>query len=464
MNLTLKEKVSYGIGAFGKDIAYMLTASYLMYYYNTVLGMDSVFIGFVLMAARIFDAFNDPIMGVIIAKTKSPWGKFRPWIIAGTVLNAIFLYALFAVPENTSNMNLYLIVCYLLWGLTYTLMDIPYWSLIPAISDAGESRERVAVISRASAGVGDMLPSLLTMAVVPLLGGGAALTDMRIGFKYWALIIGIVFIISEIVCVSNVKEKINIHSKSYSVKEMLKSLRANDQAIACVITLTIINASLYFTSNLVIYYFQYDLKNLSAYTVFSGVGGISQFLGMILYPAIRKRYYKKMMFDRAIFCQFIGYGVLLLFALSPVVYKSIGFIPGWFLLFIPGFFIFFGTGLLNVLLTVFLADSIDFGEWKSGRRDESVVFSMQTFVVKLASGIAILLTGISIRLVGLDTKAGAPEATHTSLLILRLLMIILPCIGLYFGLQYFRDHYKLAEAKLIEINTFLSAQRASQQD
>ena len=99
--LQKKTKIAYGVGAVGKDMVYMLVASYILYYYNSVLGVSSVFIGTVLMVARVFDAFNDPIMGIVVAKTRSRWGRFRPWIFSGTVLNAVVLYAMFAVPEST---------------------------------------------------------------------------------------------------------------------------------------------------------------------------------------------------------------------------------------------------------------------------------------------------------------------------------------------------------------------------
>ena len=92
MRLKTGQKCAFGFGAFGKDIVYMLISSYLLYYYNVVLGMSSVFIGTVMMAARIFDAFNDPVMGIIVAKTRTGWGRFRPWIFAGTVLNAVTIY------------------------------------------------------------------------------------------------------------------------------------------------------------------------------------------------------------------------------------------------------------------------------------------------------------------------------------------------------------------------------------
>ena len=126
MELTLKQKTAFGIGAVGKDMVYALSASYVMYYYQDVLGLSASFVGVVLMVARFFDAFNDPFMGVLVAKTRTRWGRLRPWIFSGTLLNALVLYALFAAPVlDEAALMVYFSVVYILWGITYTMMDIP---------------------------------------------------------------------------------------------------------------------------------------------------------------------------------------------------------------------------------------------------------------------------------------------------------------------------------------------------
>ncbi|MBQ9579543.1 MAG: MFS transporter, partial [Lachnospiraceae bacterium] len=99
-NLGFKEKFGYGIGAVGKDMVYMLSASYVLYYFQDMLGVNAVYMGIILLGARIFDAFNDPIMGVIVAKTKTKWGKFRPWLLIGTLTNAVVLFLMFACPPS----------------------------------------------------------------------------------------------------------------------------------------------------------------------------------------------------------------------------------------------------------------------------------------------------------------------------------------------------------------------------
>ena len=147
MELTLKQKAAFGIGAVGKDMVYALSASYVMYYYQDVLGLSASFVGVVLMAARFFDAFNDPFMGVLVAKTRTRWGRFRPWIFSGTLLNALVLYALFAAPVlDEAALMVYFSVVYILWGVTYTMMDIPYWSMIPAVTRTPKDRENLSMV------------------------------------------------------------------------------------------------------------------------------------------------------------------------------------------------------------------------------------------------------------------------------------------------------------------------------
>ncbi|MBQ2041611.1 MAG: MFS transporter, partial [Firmicutes bacterium] len=173
MKLSLKQKIAFGLGAVGKDMVYALSASYVLYYYQDLLGIKASFVGLILMVARVFDAINDPFMGIVVAKTKSKWGRFRPWLFTGTILNAFVLYALFAAPKTQgTGLLVYFAVIYILWGMTYTIMDIPYWSMIPAITDTPKDRENLSVIGRTCAGVGSAIIQVGTMLSVAALGGG----------------------------------------------------------------------------------------------------------------------------------------------------------------------------------------------------------------------------------------------------------------------------------------------------
>ena len=162
--LSLLEKISYGLGAVGKDMVYMLSASYILYYYQDLLGVPASMMGLILLVARIFDAFNDPIMGVLVAKTRTRWGKFRPWLFVGTITNAVILYLMFAAPPamDVGGITVYAAVTYILWGVTYTMMDIPYWSMIPAFTEGGKEREGLTTLARSCAGVGSAIITIVT--------------------------------------------------------------------------------------------------------------------------------------------------------------------------------------------------------------------------------------------------------------------------------------------------------------
>ena len=448
MKLSAGEKISYGLGAVGKDMVYMLSAGYILYYYQDVLGVSAIAMGMILMAARVFDAFNDPVMGVIVAKTKTKWGKFRPWILIGTILNAIVLYLMFAAPPSLDGKGLvaYAAVAYVLWGVTYTMMDIPFWSMIPAFTEGGKERENLSTLARSCAGVGSAIITIITMKCVYVLGQG----NERMGFKWFALIVSLLFVLFTLVTCMVIKEKSTVDVDSPSVGEMFRALLRNDQAMTVVITIVLINCSLYITSNLLIYFFKYDFGTetwYNSYTLFNTFGGAIQILSMmIFFPVLRKFISAIQVFYASIILSVSGYTVLLV--LSFVNMSNL------LLLLIPGFLIFTAFGMLTVLTTVFLANTVDYGEMKNGRRDESVIFSMQTFVVKLASGVAAFIASICLTVCNLSSDTAGTQVAETagaSVAGLRLTMTVLPIAGLLAAIFLFHKKYILTEENIEKI-------------
>jgi len=401
-----------------------------------------------MMAARVFDAFNDPLMGVVVEKTNTPFGKFRPWIFTGTVTNALILYGMFAMPASLTGtaMLVYASAAYVLWGVTYTLMDIPFWSMIPAITSSGKERENLSVIGRTCAAVGYAVPTVLTMLLVVRLGSGE-----REGFAIFAAAVAVVFVVTELVCVALVREKPTERQKTATVKEMFSALIHNDQAMVVVVGIVVFNASLYLTTQLAVYFFKYDIGNSDLFSLFGTVGGVGQILSMVSLPLLRRRWGGKQILVGALGVTIAGY--LALFALSMAGVRAVAPLAA------TAFVIYIGFGLATVLTTVFLADTVDYGEYKTGRRNESVVFSMQTFVVKLASAVSVLIAGVGIDLIGLDDTAAVQ--TESTLLGLRLLMVALPVAGLVFSILYFVRKYRLTEAENARISEALRQREGS---
>ena len=472
--LSGRSKLSYALGAVGKDMVYMLSASYVLYYFQDLLGVSAVAMGIILMAARVFDAFNDPIMGVIVAKTKTRWGKFRPWLLIGTVTNAIVLFLMFAAPPKLDGAGLtaYAAIFYILWGVTYTMMDIPYWSMIPAFTKGGKERENLTTLARTCAGVGSAIITIATMAVVPMLGkmfgGVEGNAGEIVGFKYFSLIIAALFVLFTVLMCINIKEKSTAEMKTAGVGEMFRALVQNDQAMTVTLTIVLINMSIYITSNLVIYFFKYDFGGTGwnkAYVLFNTFGGAIQVLSMMaFYPLLRKKFTSLQIFYICLAMAVIGYAVLLILAFTNM--SSV------FVLFVPAFFIFAANGMLTVITTVFLANTVDYGELKNNRRDESVIFSMQTFVVKLASGVAALVASICLSLTHLQsgTEVSAADAvqdfsaavTLSQKTGLRMTMAVIPIIGLIIAFFWFKKRYILTDEKVAEIAADVQKRRAAQ--
>ncbi len=457
MKLTLKQKAAFGIGAVGKDMVYALSSSFVMYYYQDVLGLSATFVGLILMIARVFDALNDPFMGILVAKTHTRWGRFRPWLFSGTVLNAVVLYALFAAPDlSGTGLMVFFSVVYILWGVTYTMMDIPYWSMIPAVTKTPADRENLSVVGRTCAGVGSALISMLTMLLVGILGGDSE----RQGFRWVALIVAIVFVVAEVLCCVLFKESSQSEMKTAGVKEMFRALFRNDQALVVVLSIVLVNSALYLTSNFIIYFFKYDFGGegwKGTYTLFTTVGGACQILGMmVLYPLLRKKLSNTQVFSLSVIAALAAYGLLLVLCLT-------GFTHNLIALCIPGAVVFACNGMLSVLTTLFLSNSVDYGELKTGRREESVIFSMQTFVVKAASGVAVFLTGIGLDLIGLvgNTDETGPIAAQSegTLIGLRLMMTVLPMLVLALVLVLFRRKFRLTDQRVQEISEELKQKK-----
>ena len=462
MQFTKKMAAAFGLGAIGKDMVYALSSAYVMYYYQDILGLSASFVGTILMVARVFDAVNDPFMGLLVAKTNTKWGKFRPWLLSGTVLNAFVLYALFAAPNlEGSGLMVYFAVIYILWGVTYTMMDIPYWSMIPAVTDTMSARENLSVVGRTCAGVGNALITVFTVMAVATLGSGVE----RTGFKRFALIVAIIFVITEVICCLVIKEKKSEKMHAATIKEMFASLFHNDQAMTTVVTIVLINTALYITSNFIIYFFKYDMGGgspdwVGSYTMFSMVGGAAQILGMmIVYPLLRKKLGNTTIFKICLGVAIFGYLFLLLLT-------QLGLSGSLILLLIPGVLIFMGNGILTVLTTVFLAGSVDYGEYKTGVREESVIFSMQTFVVKLASGLAVFLAGIGLDIIGMqgnsDTTGEIAIQSEATINGLHYLMTIIPIIGLIVATLVFVKFFKLTDARAEEISNILKEKHAAE--
>ena len=405
-DINTKLKLSYGLGGFGKNIAYGLVASYILYYYNEVLGISASFVGLLLMIARIFDALNDPFMGIVVAKTNSRFGRYRPWILIGAVLNAVIMVFMFSVPVSLSmsHKKIYVAVTYFLCGITYTLSDIPYWSVIPAITRPGRERESLTLFARSFSGIGAALPTVVTMFLVALLGGGGSRAAYRSGFFRLAVIVAVLYVLTTIITVRNLREKEVSEQKSVTISDMLSALVKNDYAMAIALIIVLFNSAIYMTTNLGLYIYQYDVGNEAQYSIYMAIMGIVQLVAMTgLYPYLRRFMDNRRIFLISCLIGAAGYAFMLV----------LGFFGSYnlYTLSISGVLVAVANGMAYVLTTIFIAGAVDYGEKMTGHREDSVVSSLQTLMVKVSSAIAVFIAGIGIDLVGIVKELDIQSAS-----------------------------------------------------
>ena len=432
-HITLMTKASYGLGALGKDFACSIIYIFLMYYYTDVVGLSAAFVGGLFLVARIIDAFTDPMMGMIVDNTRSRFGKFRPWILIGTLVNSVVLLMVFSAHKFTGNTAyIYAAVTYILWGVTYTIMDIPYWSMIPALSSSREEREHLVVWPRIFASIAWTVMGAYGLHTVGLLGDG----NEGNGFLYLCVGIIVAFIASALITFFQVKEKVEtkISGEKFDAKDVKKIIVGNDQLKSLIGFVLSFNIAIQLIGGFAIYYFTYAIGREDLFPMFSLVSGIAEFSGIFLFPWIARVVDRRFMWPMA--CGFPILCSIVLFASSVVAPESAIMVG------IAGAALKFGNGLFNGLSTVMLADVVDYGEQKTGLRSESIIFSVQTMLVKGAGALAGFLIGFGLTLIGYVPNEVQSAETIVGL---KVLMILIPAILVLLSAIIYKKTYRLDE-------------------
>ena len=429
--LTSREKYSYGIGAYGKDLACGIVYTFLMIYFTDVVGINPAFVGTLFLMARLWDAINDPIMGMIVDNTRSRFGKFRPWIFIGTILNSVVLFLLFRKPDlEGTSLYLYYSVMYILWGMTYTIMDIPYWSMIPTLATTKEDREKISVVPRIFASLGGLTVTTFGIALVNKLGNGNQIK----GFEYFALGIIIIFIISTIVTCINVKEKtqVQVNNEKVNIKQAFNILKQNDQLLVFIGIVLAYNLAMQLAGGAAIYYFKYVAGKESLFSVYSFFK-VAEIGGLMLFPVVTRKIGRQQVFRVATILPM--FGLITLFISGLIAPQSILFIS------VSAVLLNLGSGFLLGSTTVMLADIVDYGEYKLGSRNESIIFSAQTLLVKLASALSGWLIGVGLSLIGY--VAGAAVQSNITIIGIRVIMTIITSIVALVMYVIYKSKYKI---------------------
>ena len=429
---------TFGLGTVGRDMVYTMISMYLMFYLTDVLQLSDDVLWWVtgiIMAARVFDAFNDPFMGVIVDNTHTKYGKFKPWICIGAILSSIltvFLFTDFGISGGAFIVVFGII--YILWGIAYTMNDISYWSMLPTLSQDQREREEIGSVSRICASIGLFAVVTLIVPVTEAIGG--AVGSLQKGYFILSIILVVIMLAFLCFTVFGVKEPMlgNKKEEHTSVKELVRIIFKNDQLLVTALAMALFMIGYSTTTSFGLYYFKYVYGDEGMYSIFALILGVSQIFALSIFPVLGKRYPRKKLYAFSTALVVTGY---LIFFFAPT--NTMLFIG------IAGLILFNGQAFIQVMTLMFLTDSVEYGEWKFGKRNDSVTFSLQPFINKMGGAIASGVVGAIVIVSGMSQAQSAADMTASGIFILKMAMMVFPLICIVIGFLVYRSKYILDE-------------------
>ena len=430
-----RNQYSFSLGTIGRDMLYSLVSMYLIFYLTDIVQLSNQTLWWItglMLAYRIFDACNDPVMGVIVDNTRSRFGKFKPWIAIGMVFSSVFTVLLFTdFGLSGSRFVVFFAVVYLFWGISFTANDIAYWSLMPALTTEQTMREKIGATARICANLGLFA---VVVGIVPITSAlGEALNSMKQAYFVFALIIATLMIAGQIVTLVGVKEPRSMFREEEKTKlrDMVKIIFKNDQLLYTAVSMALFMIGYVTTTSFGLYFFKYAYRNEDMYAIFALILGVSQIIALAIFPLFRKRFTRKTLYSAAMALVGLGY---ILFFFSPMNMVFIG---------AAGILVFLGQAFIQLLMLVFLADTIEYGQWKLGRRNNSITLSLQPFINKIGGAAASGIVGVTLILSGINEAKTPADVSSEGLFMMKAAMFILPLISIAAGYLVYRTKYKI---------------------
>ncbi len=450
--LKTSEILSFSSSAFGRSMIYTLMSTFLLIFYTDAAKLDPIHAGAIIFAARIFDAANDPIMGVIADKTKTKFGKLRPYLLFSPFLIMISTAALFYVPDFSYGGKVaYAAVTYILWGICFTIQDVPFWGLSAVVTPLENERNRFLSTARIFSTIGGIVPTLL----VPVLRNSMGITK---GYFVSGLIFAVFGSMISLLAFFGTKERVVEEKEKVTASEIVSAYVKNKPLLLLIVA-SVLGSAMLMAQTSGSYLATYLIKDSgiipkgtvqTAMTVAIGAG---MMVAMLVMPVLRKKMSLKSIYITAAVFGAIVHGIIYLCG-----YQNFYLLLA--LLAIAGL----PLGIFNVITYAMVADSVDYLEWKTGRRSEGVCFASQTFISKLTAGISTLITSFVLKAVNfrepqevLDTATGMMkdvpfEQTETVLNGMFFMVTIIPMISLFLCAvpMIFNDYTGKKKDKIVE--------------
>lgn len=453
------QRIAYACGTFGHDMFYAMIGTYFMIFVTSNLfnsdnpTNDAYMIGIVttiILVLRIAELFVDPFIGNIIDKTKTRWGRFKPWVLGGAVIAAVTLAMLFTDfgGLTVSNPTLYLVifaVVYFIMDIFYSAKDVAIWSMIPALSFDSHEREVTATIARIGSVFGAQMVTVIVMPVVLYFSvnqnGGAG--DPT-GWFAFACIGGGIATLGAIILGLGTHEQENAlreNKEETSAKDVLKVLTKNDQLLWMAIAYLVYGIGINIVNNFNLYYFIYVIGDATKFSILGVINTVIGLLAVAAFPILTTKFSRRKLFFSSIA---VMTAALVLYAMSGTNVTLALVAAGLFTL--PQALIF-----LVVLMTI--TDSVEYGQLKLGHRDEAVCLCVRPLVDKFAGAVSSGIIGLAAIWVGMTGGASASGLTADNMMRLQIIMFAAPIALMIVGALIYRAKVTLTEqehARIVE--------------
>ena len=447
----LKEKIGYGFGDAASSMFWKLFSMYLLIFYTDVFGLPAAAVGTMFLITRIWDSVFDPVVGIISDRTQTKWGKFRPYLLWFALPFGLIGFFTFNSTElSLTGKMIYAYVTYSLMMMIYSLINVPYASLLGVISTNSNTRTEFSSYRMIFAFIGSIFVLLLVEPLVDIFSKtGSAIPDIRFGWQVAVAIFAVIAVILFLLCFSWTKERVKpIKESKNTFKEDFRDLWKN---YPWWILLGAGIATLIFNSirdGAAVYYFKYYVQgtavlnlgfidsSLSLATVFLVLGQAANIVGILFVIPVSNRIGKKRTFFFA----------MLIAAAFSIIFYFVGR-EQIILIMLLQFCISMCAGSIFPLLWSMYADIADFSEWKTGRRATGLIFSSSSMSQKFGWTIGGALTGWLLAYYGFEANVEQTVETQNGI---RMMLSILPAIGAILSVVFI-SFYPLTKAKLAEI-------------
>lgn len=422
--LSIVQKFGYGIGDYGLNLFFQTVGLYLLFFYTDVLNIQPATAGFIYMIAIVWDGITDPLMGYFASKTKSRFGKYRPYLILGTIPLAISFVFLFSVPElSAAGLIVYALITHILFRTLYTVVSVPYSTLSAEITQDSKERGSLAGFRMVFAVLGALSVAILTKPLVAKWG----LENEALGFVKVAILFSILAIIILAICFWLTKEKNESKTETEKVdfKSVFGMILKNQAFLIIALIIIIASATSIMTSKMILYYFKYNLdkEEMTGLGLLALLG--TTLVGVPFWAVLSSKIGKK---------NIILFGGIFSILAYFLLYLNSGQNMTWVLL----NFAMVGIGLSSIVFAFWaiLPDTVEYGEWKTGIRAESMVFGLGSLCQKIALGIGAGLLGLLLDTIGYEanqTQSGFTLAGIQNIMtLIPLFGVILTMITIYF--------------------------------